>query len=109
MYDIQTYRTDDDVQPYVAWLGALPDRQAKARIVVRVNRMAGGNLGDVKPVGDGVWEARIDYGPGYRLYYAQAGRRLILLLIGGDKRTQQSDITKAQDYWNNWQMQRKSK
>ena len=60
MYDIQTYRTDDDVEPYIAWLGALPDRQAKARIVVRVNRMAGGNLGDVKPVGDGVWEARID-------------------------------------------------
>ena len=109
MYDIQTYRTDDDVEPYVAWLGALPDRQAKARIVVRVNRMAGGNLGDVKPVGDGVWEARIDYGPGYRLYYAQAGRRLILLLIGGDKRTQQSDIAKAHRYWNNWQMQRKSK
>lgn len=109
MYDIQTYRTDDDVEPYVAWLGALPDRQAKARIVVRVNRMAGGNLGDVKPVGDGVWEARIDYGPGYRLYYAQAGRRLILLLIVGDKRTQQSDIAKAHGYWNNWQMQRKSK
>lgn len=109
MYDIQTYRTDDDVEPYVAWLGALPDRQAKARIVVRVNRMAGDNLGDVKPVGDGVWEARIDYGPGYRLYYAQAGRRLILLLIGGDKRTQQSDIAKAHGYWNNWQMQRKSK
>jgi putative addiction module killer protein len=109
VYDIQTYRTDDDAEPYVAWLGALPDRQAKARIVVRVSRMAGGNLGDVKSVGDGVWEARIDYGPSYRLYYAQAGRRLILLLIGGDKRTQQSDIAKAHGYWNNWQMQRKSK
>ncbi len=109
MYDIQTYRTNDDVEPYVVWLLALPDRQAKARIVVRINRMAGGNLGDVKSVGDGVWEARIDYGPGYRLYYAQAGRRLILLLIGGDKRTQQSDIAKAHGYWNNWQTQRKSK
>ena len=109
MYEIQTYRTDDDLEPYIAWLSALPDHQAKARIVVRVNRMAGGNLGDVKPVGSGVWEARIDYGPGYRLYYAQAGRRLILLLIGGDKRTQQSDIAKAHGYWNNWQMQRKSK
>ena len=109
MYDIQTYRTDDDVEPYVAWLGALPDRQAKARIVVRINRMAGGNLGDVKPVGDGVWEARIDHGPGYRLYYAHAGHRLILLLIGGDKRTQKSDITKAHGYWNHWQMQRKFK
>lgn len=109
MYDIQTYRTNDDVEPYVVWLLALPDRQAKARIVVRINRMAGGNLGDVKSVGDGVWEARIDYGPGYRLYYAQVGRRLILLLIGGDKRTQQSDIAKAHGYWNNWQTQRKSK
>ena len=109
MYDIQTYRTDEDDEPYAVWLSALPDRQAKARIVVRVNRMAGGNLGDVKPVRDGVWEARIDYGPGYRLYYAQAGRRLILLLIGGDKRTQQSDIAKAHGYWHNWQMQRKFK
>lgn len=109
MFDIQIYRITHDVEPYVAWLSALPDRQAKARIVVRVNRMAGGNLGDVKPVGEGVWEARIDHGPGYRLYYAQAGRRLILLLIGGDKRTQQSDIAKAHGYWNNWQIQRKSK
>jgi putative addiction module killer protein len=109
VFDIQIYRITHDVEPYVAWLRALPDRQAKARIVVRVNRMAGGNLGDVKPVGNGVWEARIEYGPGYRLYYAQAGRRLILLLIGGDKRTQQSDIAKAHGYWNNWQIQRKSK
>ena len=109
MFDIQIYRITHDVEPYAAWLSALPDRQAKARIVVRVNRMAGGNLGDVKPVGEGVWEARIDHCPGYRLYYAQAGRRLILLLIGGDKRTQQSDIAKAHGYWNNWQIQRKSK
>lgn len=77
--------------------------------MVRVGRMAGGNLGDVKPVGDGVWEARIDRGPGYRVYYAQAGRRLILLLVGGDKRHQQAGIELAHTYWADWQHRRKLK
>ena len=71
--------------------------------------MACGNFGDVKPVGDGVWEARIDWGPGYRIYYAQAGQRLILLLVGGDKRKQQADIEKAHLYWMDWQQRRKLK
>lgn len=78
-------------------------------MVVRVGRMVSGNLGDVKPVGDGVWEARIDHGPGYRVYYAQAGKRLILLLVGGDKRQQQSDIQLAQRFWADWQDRRKLK
>jgi putative addiction module killer protein len=63
----------------------------------------------VKPVGEGVWEARIDWGPGYRIYYAQAGQRLILLLVGGDKRKQQADIEKAHLYWVDWQNRRKLK
>lgn len=109
MFDIQTYLTADGVEPYVAWLTSLSDRQARARVVVRVGRMASGNLGDVKPVGDGVWEARIDHGPGYRVYYAQAGKRLILLLVGGDKRQQQSDIQLAQGFWADWQNRRKLK
>jgi putative addiction module killer protein len=71
--------------------------------------MACGNFGDVKPVGEGVWEARIDWGPGYRIYYAQAGQRLILLLVVGDKRKQQADIEKAQLYWVDWQHRRKLK
>jgi putative addiction module killer protein len=71
--------------------------------------MANGNFGDVKPVGEGVWEARIDWGPGYRIYYAQAGQRLILLLVGGDKRKQQADIEKAHLYWVDWQNRRKLK
>lgn len=64
--------------------------------------MVAGNLGDCKPIQDGVWELRIDYGPGYRVYYAQAGDKLLLLLIGGDKRKQQADIEKAIDYWQDW-------
>jgi putative addiction module killer protein len=71
--------------------------------------MANGNFGDVKPVGEGVWEARIDWGPGYRIYYAQAGQSLILLLLGGDKRKQQADIEKAHLYWLDWQNRRKLK
>lgn len=71
--------------------------------------MASGNFGDVKPVGDGVWEARVDWGPGYRVYYAQAGKQLVLLLIGGDKRKQQSDIKLAHEYWKDWQLRRKIK
>lgn len=109
MFQIQTYLTETGDEPYVEWLSTLSDRQARARVVVRVGRMASGNLGDVKPVGDGVWEARIDHGPGYRLYYAQAGKRMILLLIGGDKRKQQTDIELAQSFWVDWQRRRKLK
>jgi len=70
--------------------------------------MSSGNFGDVKPVGNGVWEARIDWGPGYRVYYAQAGSQLILLLVGGDKRKQQSDIEQAQGFWADWQERKKA-
>ena len=70
MFEIQTYLSSDNAEPYVEWLMSLSDRQARARILVRVGRMATGNLGDVKPIGEGVWEARIDHGPGYRVYYA---------------------------------------
>ncbi len=109
MYELQDYLTADKKDPYAAWLMSLTDRQARARVLVRINRMASGNLGDVKPVGEGVWEARIDWGPGYRAYYAQAGKRLILLLCGGDKRMQQADIEIAQHYWADWQNRRRFK
>ena len=71
------------------------DRQAKARIDVRIRRLSLGNPGDVKPVGEGVFELRIDYGPGYRIYFVQKGRTLIILLAGGDKDTQDRDIRRA--------------
>lgn len=72
------------------------DERARARIDVRIKRLALGNAGDVKPVGEGVSELRIDYGPGYRVYFAQRGSEIVLLLCGGDKRTQDRDIREAQ-------------
>jgi putative addiction module killer protein len=74
---------------------SIHDTKAKARVMARIERLAAGNPGDVKPVGEGVSEMRIDYGPGYRVYYTKQGRTIIILLVGGDKRTQAKDIKKA--------------
>ncbi|TCS93726.1 putative addiction module killer protein [Tepidimonas ignava] len=103
MWELVDYLTPEGRSPYQAWLERLADRQARARIAARVLRMQGGNFGDCKPLDGGVWELRIDHGPGYRVYYARAGKRLILLLVGGDKRTQQADIDTALGYWQDWQ------
>lgn len=103
MHDIQTYQSADGREPYAQWLAQLADRQARARVVVRVQRMAAGNFGDCKPLDGGVWELGIDWGPGYRVYYALAGRRVVLLLLGGDKRRQQADIAAALTHWQDWQ------
>jgi putative addiction module killer protein len=84
-------------ETFARWFEALRDRQAQRRIQVRVDRLAIGNPGDVKPVGDGVSEMRIDYGPGYRVYFLQRGAALIVLLAGGDKRTQDRDIAAARE------------
>ena len=80
---------------YATWLNSLRDQRARARILVRVERLAAGNLGDVRPVGEGVSELRIDYGPGYRVYFKKRGSALVILLAGGDKRTQNEDVRKA--------------
>jgi len=80
---------------YAKWFEKLRDPQARARILVRVRRLSLGNPGDVRSVGDGVSEMRIDYGPGYRVYFTWQGDVIVVLLIGGDKRTQQRDIEKA--------------
>ena len=80
---------------YAKWLDSLRDIRARARILVRIERLAAGNPGDVRPVGEGVSELRIDYGPGYRVYYKKYGREVVILLAGGDKRTQASDIKTA--------------
>ena len=106
MLELENYLDADGQDPYAQWLAGLADLQARARVLVRVVRMGGGNFGDHKPVRDGVWELRIDYGPGYRVYYAQAGKRLILLLAGGDKRRQSSDIETACQRWIDWQQRR---
>jgi putative addiction module killer protein len=80
---------------FAEWLKNLRDGQARARILVRIRRMTLGNTGDVKAVGGGVFEARIDYGPGYRLYFVRRGNAVIVLLCGGDKGSQSSDIKAA--------------
>lgn len=77
------------------WLKKLRDDRARAKILVRVKRLELGNPGDVEPVGDGVSEMRIDYGPGYRVYYTERGKELVMLLVGGDKSSQDRDIARA--------------
>ena len=91
---IEVRRTDE----FAKWLKRLKDSDAKSRINLRIRRIIlTGNLGDYKPVGDGVYELRVDYGPGYRVYFAQRGKEILLLLIGGDKSSQQRDIKKAKE------------
>ncbi len=85
--------------PFEDWLDELNDQRAIARILARLARVRQGNLGDCKPVGDGVSELRVDYGPGYRVYIGQQGRTIVILLTGGDKRTQDKDIRLAKQYW----------
>ena len=80
---------------FAKWLDGLRDIRARARILVRIERLAAGNPGDVKPIGEGVSELRIDYGPGYRVYYKKQGQKVVILLAGGDKKTQAKDIKTA--------------
>jgi putative addiction module killer protein len=80
---------------FAKWLDGLHDIRARARILVRIERLAAGNPGDVKSVGEGVSELRIDYGPGYRVYYKKQGQKVVILLAGGDKSTQAKDIKTA--------------
>ena len=90
---IEVWKTD----AYSYWITHLRDMQARARIEVRIRRLSLGNPGDVKAVGAGVSELRIDYGPGYRVYYTQQGQTIVILLVGGDKRTQDKDIAMAKE------------
>jgi putative addiction module killer protein len=82
-------------ETFAHWLDGLRDIRARARIQVRIERLATGNAGDVRPMGEGVSEMRIDYGPGYRVYFTKRGREMVVLLAGGDKRTQTTDIKTA--------------
>jgi putative addiction module killer protein len=93
------YEDERGRQPFAEWFLGLTDALARKRILARTARLRTGNFGDCRPVGAGVHELRIDHGPGYRVYYARAGHTLVLLLCGGDKRSQASDIQKAQTYW----------
>lgn len=87
--------TVNQTSEFAGWLRGLTDKKAQVRIVARINAAACGNFGDAKPIGDGISEMRIDFGPGYRLYYTRVGAIVYLLLCGGDKSTQKADIGKA--------------
>ena len=97
------FEAADATRPFDEWVSELRDRRAWARIDARVTRLEAGNPGDYKSLGDGIYELRIDYGPGYRVYFAFSGQQIVLLLCGGDKTTQQSDIRTARKYWKEFQ------
>jgi putative addiction module killer protein len=104
VHEIGIYKTNADHEPYTEWLISL-DRQVRTRIDARLTRIRfTGNLGDFKPVGDGVYELRLDFGPGYRVYFGfdKTKNRMIVLLAGGSKRTQVKDIVKAKKYWQDY-------
>ncbi len=100
--ELQIYVTEDGRAPFSEWLASLCDIKARAKIRVRLDRVSLGNLGDCHGVGDGVQELRIDYGPGFRVYFGQVGAAIVLLLCGGNKSTQTKDIEQATRYWSEY-------
>lgn len=92
-------------ETFIAWLTRLADDRAIARIETRLFRLSQGNPGDVEPVGNGLSELRINYGPGYRVYFGKRGTQTIVILAGGDKRTQTADIAQAKRIWTVWQQE----
>lgn len=101
-FSVQEYLTPDGRSPYRAWLQSL-DVPTRARVQARVLRFEMGNLGDHKAVGDGVFEARFGFGPGYRIYFGIHARTVVLLLLGGDKGSQTRDIRQAKRHWTDFQ------
>lgn len=100
--ELRYYQTADGRQPFVEWLGGLDNEAARSRIKIRLNRLALGNIGDCEAVGSGVIELRIDWGPGYRVYCARLGQAVVLLICGGDKKTQRKDIKRAKRYFEDY-------
>ncbi|GHU12220.1 addiction module killer protein [Betaproteobacteria bacterium] len=106
MFELCHYLTETGKDLFDEWLRSLVDMKAKAAIIRRLHRMEAGNFGDYKPLQEGVYELRIDVGVGYRVYYARSGKVMLLLLAGGDKRTQSADIARAVEYWQQWKTKR---
>jgi putative addiction module killer protein len=99
---IALYETEDGKRPFKQWLDSLRDKVTIARINARLGRIELGNFGDAKPVGNGVMELRLVFGSGYRIYYGLDGDKLVVLLMGGDKSTQEKDIKTAHNYWSDY-------
>lgn len=103
MHTIEHYLTSEGQKDvYLEWLRGVRDAQARIAVIRRINRIEHGNFGDCRFCREGVWELRVDVGQGYRVYYGLAGNCVVLLLCGGDKRTQDADIKRAVDYWQDW-------
>jgi len=100
--ELHSYTTEDGRCPFEDWLSGLRDVAGRAIVRKRLNRIRLGNLGNTRSIGDGVWELKIDFGPGYRVYFGEDGRRIVVLLMGGDKGSQDRDILKAKEYWRDY-------
>lgn len=100
--ELQSYTTEDGRCPFEDWLSSLRDVEGRAIVRKRLNRVRLGNLGNTRSIGDGVWELKIDFGPGYRVYFGEDGPRIVVLLMGGDKGSQERDILKAKEYWRDY-------
>lgn len=107
-YVVKVYETKDGRFPFDEWLNELKDLQARSKIRARLDRVRLGNLGKCDPVGDGIHELKIDFGPAYRIYFGTIGKNVILVLCANSKRRQQKDIDKAKDYFNDFVMRGKS-
>jgi len=101
---LKIYITSDGKQPYSEWLRNLRDTMTVARIRTRIDRIEEGNLGQYKSLGTGLFEFKFSFGPGYRVYFAVDGDKIVLLLSGGDKGSQRKDIEKAREYWTDYLM-----
>lgn len=101
--DIELYETPSGKCPFDEWFSSIRELHTRAKVLSRIDRLRLGNFGDCKSLGDGVCELRIHYGPGIRVYYAKVGNRVVLLLLGGDKGSQASDIRKAKQYFVDYQ------
>lgn len=104
--EIREYETTDGRSPFAEWFESV-DPKAAAKVTAAIARLEAGNPGDVKAVGQGVSERRIDFGPGYRVYFGQDGSELVVLLIGGTKKRQQRDIERAKEYWADYKRRKK--
>jgi putative addiction module killer protein len=102
MIEILRYQRDDGREPFTEWLNALRDKVAQARIRVRLRQVQAGNFGDCEPVGSGVIELRVHIGAGYRVYCGRHGKAIVILLCGGDKGSQATDIKRAIELWSEW-------
>ncbi|MDB6445185.1 type II toxin-antitoxin system RelE/ParE family toxin [Pseudomonas sp. 21TX0197] len=107
MYEVEHVLSANGVDIYQAWLDTVRDMRCKARITTRVDRASLGHFGDTEPVGDGVYEMKLNFGPGYRVYYAIQDRKVVFLLGGGSKDRQQNDIDQAKALWNSFKVKRK--